>query len=51
MTKEQEMEIWLRAYLAYIASGHGYSDVESITRSAKLVADECLTDYRIKFNL
>lgn len=48
MIKEQE-EIWLRAYLAFIESGHGYSDTESITRNAKQVADKCLADYTERF--
>jgi hypothetical protein len=49
MIKEHEMEVWLKAYCAFIESGHGYSDVDSITRSATLTADACVAAYKERF--
>jgi hypothetical protein len=51
MIKEQEIEIWLKAYTAYIESGRGYDDVNYISAAAIQIADQCLKDLKDRFNL
>jgi hypothetical protein len=49
MIKEQEMEVWLKAYCAFLQSAHGWSDVDFITKTATLTADAALAVYKERF--